>query len=186
MNGRRTPWSPPITADLTTPLCTSTPRPSRSMNTSPVSQAIVTRMGDYAPPESKPGGRSHLDINGAPVRSRFLDLDPAPAAQQRFRCQAGLRGGSPAAAYLIAAAISGRPRYAAIMSASHRGNQSPERRRLAQRRHVRRDHAPRGQAPQARTAFSRVTTSSGCRARVRAKASAGPQARVLPRRSPRS
>ncbi|MDX6658011.1 MAG: hypothetical protein QOH62_2804 [Solirubrobacteraceae bacterium] len=38
--------------------------------------AIVTWMGDYAVLEPEPGGRFTLDIRGAPVRGRFLELDP--------------------------------------------------------------------------------------------------------------
>ena len=39
-------------------------------------EAIVTWMGEYALLEAEPGGRFHLDIKGAPVRGRFLHLDP--------------------------------------------------------------------------------------------------------------
>jgi uncharacterized protein YndB with AHSA1/START domain len=39
-------------------------------------EAIVTWMGDYALLEARPGGRFDLDIKGAPVRGRFLQLDP--------------------------------------------------------------------------------------------------------------
>lgn len=39
-------------------------------------EAIVTWMGDYALLEAEPGGRFHLNIKGAPVRGRFLHLDP--------------------------------------------------------------------------------------------------------------
>ena len=35
-------------------------------------EAIVSWMGDYA----VPGGLFHLDINGVPVRGRYLELDP--------------------------------------------------------------------------------------------------------------
>jgi uncharacterized protein YndB with AHSA1/START domain len=38
--------------------------------------AIVTWMGDYAMLEPEPGGLFALDIGGAPVRGRFLELDP--------------------------------------------------------------------------------------------------------------
>jgi uncharacterized protein YndB with AHSA1/START domain len=38
--------------------------------------AIVTWMGDFAVLEPEPGGRFVLDIRGAPVRGRFLELDP--------------------------------------------------------------------------------------------------------------
>ena len=38
--------------------------------------AIVTWMGEAALLEPEPGGRFHLDIKGAPVRGRYLDLDP--------------------------------------------------------------------------------------------------------------
>jgi uncharacterized protein YndB with AHSA1/START domain len=39
-------------------------------------EAIVSWMGEYALLEAEPGGRFHLDIKGAPVRGRFLHLDP--------------------------------------------------------------------------------------------------------------
>jgi uncharacterized protein YndB with AHSA1/START domain len=39
-------------------------------------EAIVTWMGEYALLEAEPGGRFHLDIKGAPVRGRFVHLDP--------------------------------------------------------------------------------------------------------------
>jgi len=39
-------------------------------------EAIVTWMGDYALLEASPGGRFAIDVKGAPVRGRFLDLDP--------------------------------------------------------------------------------------------------------------
>lgn len=39
-------------------------------------EAIVTWMGDYAVLDAVPGGLFHLDINGVPVRGRYLELDP--------------------------------------------------------------------------------------------------------------
>jgi uncharacterized protein YndB with AHSA1/START domain len=39
-------------------------------------EAIVSWMGEYALLEPEPGGRFVLDIQGAPVRGRFLELDP--------------------------------------------------------------------------------------------------------------
>jgi uncharacterized protein YndB with AHSA1/START domain len=39
-------------------------------------EAIVAWMGDYAVLDATPGGVFHLDINGVPVRGRYLDLDP--------------------------------------------------------------------------------------------------------------
>ena len=39
-------------------------------------EAIVTWMGEHAQLEAEPGGRFHLDIKGAPVRGRYLHLDP--------------------------------------------------------------------------------------------------------------
>ena len=39
-------------------------------------EAIVNWMGEYALLEAEPGGRFHLDLKGAPVRGRFLYLDP--------------------------------------------------------------------------------------------------------------
>ena len=39
-------------------------------------EAIVTWMGETALLEAEPGGRFALDIKGAPVRGRFLQLDP--------------------------------------------------------------------------------------------------------------
>ena len=38
--------------------------------------AIVTWMGDYALLEASPGGQFTVDVKGAPVRGRFLALDP--------------------------------------------------------------------------------------------------------------
>ena len=39
-------------------------------------QAMVTWMGEYALLEAEPGGRFCLDIKGAPVRGRYLHIDP--------------------------------------------------------------------------------------------------------------
>ena len=39
-------------------------------------EAIVSWMGEYVLLEAEPGGRFALDIKGAPVRGRFLELDP--------------------------------------------------------------------------------------------------------------
>jgi uncharacterized protein YndB with AHSA1/START domain len=39
-------------------------------------QAIVRWMGEYALLEPEPGGRFTVDVQGAPVRGRFLYLDP--------------------------------------------------------------------------------------------------------------
>jgi uncharacterized protein YndB with AHSA1/START domain len=39
-------------------------------------EAIVSWMGEYALLEAEPGGQFMLDIKGAPVRGRFLELDP--------------------------------------------------------------------------------------------------------------
>jgi uncharacterized protein YndB with AHSA1/START domain len=39
-------------------------------------QAVLTWMGDYALLDATPGGVFHLDINGVPVRGRYLVLDP--------------------------------------------------------------------------------------------------------------
>jgi uncharacterized protein YndB with AHSA1/START domain/DNA-binding HxlR family transcriptional regulator len=39
-------------------------------------EAIVTWMGDYAVLKAVPGGLFHVDINGVPVRGRYLELDP--------------------------------------------------------------------------------------------------------------
>jgi uncharacterized protein YndB with AHSA1/START domain len=38
-------------------------------------QAIVRWMGEYALLEPEPGGRFSLDVRGAPVRGRFLEVD---------------------------------------------------------------------------------------------------------------
>jgi hypothetical protein len=56
-------------------------------------EAIVSWMGEYALLEAEPGGRFVLDIKGAPVRGRFLELDPAAPAGH----QLGLRGLRPPA-----------------------------------------------------------------------------------------
>ena len=39
-------------------------------------EAIVRWMGDYAVLEPEPGGQFTIDVKGAPVRGRFLHLDP--------------------------------------------------------------------------------------------------------------
>jgi len=39
-------------------------------------EAILTWMGDYAVLDATPGGVFSLDINGVPVRGRYLELDP--------------------------------------------------------------------------------------------------------------
>ena len=39
-------------------------------------EAIVRWMGDYAVLDPRPGGEFTLDINGVPVRGRYLDVDP--------------------------------------------------------------------------------------------------------------
>jgi uncharacterized protein YndB with AHSA1/START domain len=39
-------------------------------------EAIVRWMGDYAVLDPKPGGQFTLDVRGAPVRGRYLELDP--------------------------------------------------------------------------------------------------------------
>ncbi len=39
-------------------------------------EAIVRWIGDYALLEPKPDGRFELDVRGAPVRGRYLELDP--------------------------------------------------------------------------------------------------------------
>ncbi|MDQ3993018.1 MAG: SRPBCC domain-containing protein [Actinomycetota bacterium] len=38
--------------------------------------AIVCWMGDYAVLDPRPGGEFTLDINGVPVRGRYLEVDP--------------------------------------------------------------------------------------------------------------
>lgn len=39
-------------------------------------EEIVRWMGDYALLDPRPGGEFTLDINGVPVRGRYLDLEP--------------------------------------------------------------------------------------------------------------
>jgi uncharacterized protein YndB with AHSA1/START domain len=39
-------------------------------------EAIVRWMGDYALLEPTPGGRFTVDVQGAPIRGRFLELQP--------------------------------------------------------------------------------------------------------------
>ena len=39
-------------------------------------EAILTWMGDHAVLDAVPGGLFSLDINGVPVRGRYLELDP--------------------------------------------------------------------------------------------------------------
>jgi len=38
--------------------------------------AIVTWMGDFALLEASPGGQFAVNVKGAPVRGRYIDLDP--------------------------------------------------------------------------------------------------------------
>ncbi len=40
------------------------------------SESVVRWMGDYALLEPTPNGRFHLDVGGAPVRGRYLELEP--------------------------------------------------------------------------------------------------------------
>jgi uncharacterized protein YndB with AHSA1/START domain len=39
-------------------------------------EAIVLWMGDYAVLDPRPGGEFTLDINGVPVRGRYLEIEP--------------------------------------------------------------------------------------------------------------
>jgi uncharacterized protein YndB with AHSA1/START domain len=39
-------------------------------------EAIVRWMGDYALLQAAPGGTFEVDINGVPVRGRYLEVDP--------------------------------------------------------------------------------------------------------------
>jgi uncharacterized protein YndB with AHSA1/START domain len=39
-------------------------------------EAMVRWMGDYALLEAEPNGRFEVNVHGAPVRGRYLDLDP--------------------------------------------------------------------------------------------------------------
>jgi uncharacterized protein YndB with AHSA1/START domain len=39
-------------------------------------RALVRWMGDYAVVDPRPGGEFMVDINGVPVRGRFLEIDP--------------------------------------------------------------------------------------------------------------
>jgi uncharacterized protein YndB with AHSA1/START domain len=39
-------------------------------------EAIVRWMGNYALLEPEPGGRFTLDVRGAPVRGRYIELEP--------------------------------------------------------------------------------------------------------------
>lgn len=39
-------------------------------------EAMLTWMGDYAVLDPTPGGEFTLDVNGVPVRGRYLQLDP--------------------------------------------------------------------------------------------------------------
>jgi uncharacterized protein YndB with AHSA1/START domain len=39
-------------------------------------EAIVRWMGDYALLQAAPGGAFEVDINGVPVRGRYLEVDP--------------------------------------------------------------------------------------------------------------
>jgi uncharacterized protein YndB with AHSA1/START domain len=39
-------------------------------------EAIVRWMGDYAVLDARPGGEFTVDINGVPVRGRYVEVDP--------------------------------------------------------------------------------------------------------------
>jgi uncharacterized protein YndB with AHSA1/START domain len=39
-------------------------------------EAMVRWMGDYAELEPSPGGTFAVDVNGVPIRGRYLELDP--------------------------------------------------------------------------------------------------------------
>jgi uncharacterized protein YndB with AHSA1/START domain len=39
-------------------------------------EAIVRWMGDYAMLDARPGGEFAVDVNGVPVRGRYLEVDP--------------------------------------------------------------------------------------------------------------
>src|SRR5262249_17416273 len=71
-----TPWSPPMTAEPVTASIHIDAPPERVYEYFTRPEAIVTWMGETALLEAEPGGRFHLDIKGAPVRGRFLRLDP--------------------------------------------------------------------------------------------------------------
>ena len=56
-------------------------------------EAIVRWMGEYALLEPQPGGQFSVDVKGAPVRGRFLRLDPP----HRLLISWGYAGSDPAA-----------------------------------------------------------------------------------------
>ena len=73
---RRRRWSPVMTADPVTASVHIDAPPERVYEYFTRADAIVTWMGDYAVLEASPGGQFTVDVKGAPVRGRFLALDP--------------------------------------------------------------------------------------------------------------
>jgi uncharacterized protein YndB with AHSA1/START domain len=51
-------------------------RPERVFDYFTRPEAIVRWMGDYAVLDPQPGGEFTLDINGVPVRGRYLEIEP--------------------------------------------------------------------------------------------------------------
>jgi uncharacterized protein YndB with AHSA1/START domain len=51
-------------------------RPDRVFDYFTRAEAIVRWMGDYAVLDPRPGGEFTLDINGVPVRGRYLEVEP--------------------------------------------------------------------------------------------------------------
>src|SRR5215469_16144499 len=71
-----TPRSPAMAAEAVTASVHINAPPERVYEYFTRPEAIVSWMGEYALLEAEPGGQFVLDIKGAPVRGRFLELDP--------------------------------------------------------------------------------------------------------------
>ena len=97
----RTPSSPAMAAEPLTASVHIEAPPERVFEYFTSPEAMVRWMGDYAVLEPTPGGAFDVDINGVPVRGRYLELEPPhrlviswghagserlPRARARSRC----------------------------------------------------------------------------------------------------
>jgi uncharacterized protein YndB with AHSA1/START domain len=70
------PWSPTITPNRITASVHISAPPERVYEYFTRADAIVQWMGEFALLDPEPGGQFTINIQGAPVRGRFLELDP--------------------------------------------------------------------------------------------------------------
>ena len=91
-------------------------------------EAILRWMGDYAVLDPRPGGEFTLDVNGVPVRGRYLELDPP----RRLLISWGHAGSEqlPPGASTVEVTLT-RERRGTRVSIVHRGLPEPEVRQHA-------------------------------------------------------